>query len=712
MDKYGHTGWLSALQTGWRRRLPMLRQTEAAECGLACVAMVAGYYGQLVDLPSLRRRFDIPLGGMNLRQLMTIASTLGLNGRAVRLELDELPQLRCPAVLHWDMDHFVVLAKVGRRHVWVHDPATGKRKISLTQCSQHFTGVALELQPTDSFSQEDNRQPVHLRRLMGRVDGLASGLLHVFALSLALQVFVLAGPLLMQWLMDEVLVSLDRELLLLLVIATAGLGLMRTATRFVRSWVITHLATRLNVLWQTRVFEHLLRLPMRYFEKRHVGDVVSRFHSLHDIQETLTTQLVEGLLDGVVALVAFCLMCLYNPLLAILALGFVLLYGLTRWLRFAPVRHAQEAQIVSRAELDSHFLETLRGMQTVKLFAGEGTRRDEWLRRLVLTTNEGLRIRRLDLAFMLLQGVLTTAEQAAVLWLGAQAVLGGSMTVGALLAYLAWKDQFIGGLDALIDKLVNLGMVRLYAERLADIVHTEPEQTDAAPFLGQQLPHRDLSVHGLVFRYGSFLPAVVSQLDLHIRQGEFVAIRGPSGLGKTTLLKLMLGLLQAESGDIRYGGISIRQLGSQYRQRVAAVMQNDQLLSGSLAENIALFDPRLDLARVEHCATLACIHDDIMAMPMGYNTLVGDMGSTLSGGQKQRVLLARALYRQPDILFMDEASSHLDLALEQRINEQLRQLPITRIAVAHRPQTLQMADRIIDLGTPQPADLTQNPLPA
>lgn len=691
-------GWMSALQLGWRRRLPMLRQAEAAECGLACVAMVAGFYGQLTDLASMRRSFDVSLGGMNLRHVMDVAHSLGLSSRAVRLELAELSQLQCPAILHWDLNHFVVLRRVSRRTVEIHDPAQGRRLLSLADCSKHFTGVAVELTPTEAFEQKDLRQDVSLRALMGKVDGLPAALLHVFLLSLGLQIFVMAAPLTMQWLMDEVLVSLDRELLVLLVVAMLALGAARTLTRFVRGWVITHLATRLNVLWQTRVFEHLLRLPLAYFEKRHVGDVVSRFESLHDIQETLTMQLVEGILDGVVALVAFVLMFLYSKLLAVVALFFVVAYGVIRWLRFRPVRNAQEAQIVCRAELETHFLETIRGMQTVKLFAGAILRRDEWLRRLVRTTNAGLRLRRLDLLFQVLQGLLVTVEQGLVLWLGAQAVLAGAFSIGALVAYLAWKDQFISGLDALVDKLVNLGMVRLYAERLADIVYSDAEAEPAIRYKGGLNASADVEIRGLAFRYGAFHPRVITDLNLSVQSGEFVAICGPSGLGKTTLLKLMLGLLLPEQGEVLFSGVNIAQLGSVYRQQVAAVMQSDYLLAGSLAENIAFFDAAADQPWIEQCARMACIHDEILAMPMGYNTLVGDMGSTLSGGQKQRVMLARALYRRPRVLFMDEATSHVDVELEQRINGNICQLGMTRIAIAHRPHTLQMADRVIDLG--------------
>ncbi|MFZ6754714.1 peptidase domain-containing ABC transporter [Undibacterium sp. Dicai25W] len=695
--------FLTMLQTSWRRRLPVLRQTEAAECGLACVTMVASYYGKMLDLAQLRRQIGISLLGMTMFDMINVAKNMDMSGRALRLELSELTQLKCPAILHWNMNHFVVLKKVGRRHIIIHDPASGIKKLSFTEFSQHFTGIALELEPTEKFQKEDTRNAINLRSIMGKVDGLNAAMVHILLLSLVMEIFVLATPLVMQLVTDEVLVSFDRDLLVLLIIGTIGLGIAKTMTNFVRGWVITHISTRLNVLWQTRVFEHLLKLPLAYFEKRHVGDIVSRFESLHSIQEMLTMQLIEGILDGVVALIAFVLMLMYSPTLAFVALGFVLSYGLLRWLRFRPVRYAQEAQIVSRAELESHFLETVRGMQTVKLFSGGDIRRDEWLRRLIRTTNEGLRLRKLDLLFHIAQGLLVAFEHGLVLWLGAQAVLGGVFSVGALLAYLSWKDQFISGLDALIDKLANLGMIRLYAERLSDIVQTEPEELPQIPFLGIGELQSGLELHNVCFRYGSFLPRVIDAVSLKVHAGEYVAIAGRSGLGKTTLLKLMLGLLSPEQGELKFGGVNINQLGSEYRKRIAAVMQSDHLLAGSLAENIAFFDAQADQQWIEECAKLACLHEEILAMPMGYNTLVGDMGSALSGGQKQRLLLARALYRRPQILFMDEATSNLDVSLEFQINENIKRLSITRIAVAHRPQTLAMADRVIDLNPDSPS---------
>ncbi len=680
-----------------RRRLPVVLQTEAAECGLACLAMVAGHHGLATDLPALRRRFSLSLKGATLSFLMQAAGQLELAPRPLRVELAELPQLRTPCILHWDLNHFVVLARADARRAVIHDPARGRRVLPMSEVSRHFTGVALELTPTGGFERRDERRRVRLTDLMGRVTGLKRSLAQVLALAVALQVFALASPFFMQWVVDGAIVSADRDLLTVLGLGFLLLLAIQTAIGAARSWVLLYLSTALNLQWLANVFSHLLRLPVSYFEKRHLGDVVSRFHSVTAIQRTLTTSFVEALLDGLMAIATLVLMTVYSAALTAVAVGAVVVYGLLRRAFYAPLKRAQEEHLVHAAKQQSHFLETVRGVQSIKLFGRQEERRARWLNLVVDAANRDAVGQKLALGFRAANTLLFGAERVVVVWLGALLVLDDALTVGMLFAFVSYKEQFAARVGGLIDKLIELKMLDVQAERLADIVLAEPEpQAPAVPIAAGA--DASLEIRDVAFRYADTEPWVLQGCTLRIEHGESVAIVGPSGGGKTTLLKVMLGLLVPPDGTVRFGGVDIHKLGiDAYRRLVGTVMQDDQLFAGSIAENIAFFDPAPDHGRIEHAARLAAIHDEIVAMPMQYNTLVGDMGAALSGGQRQRLLLARALYKQPRILFLDEATSALDIGREKQVNDAVRALNLTRVLIAHRPETIASADRVIVL---------------
>ena len=690
---------LERLSFGLKRRLPLLLQTEAAECGLACLGMVAGFHGYHVDLAALRSRFPTSLKGATLAMLLRVAAQLKLAARPLKLDLDGLSSLRLPCILHWDFNHFVVLREVGRNFVVVHDPAMGVRKCSMDEVSRSFTGVALELWPDAGFQEARARQPVRLRQLLGQVTGLKRSFTQVILLALALEVFNVVNPFFLQWVIDHVLVSADRSLLTTLALGFGLLLLFQQATSAARGWMLMYVGTTLNVQWRANVFGHLLRLPMDYFEKRHLGDVVSRVGSVDAIQRTLTTSFVEALLDGVMAAVTLLLMFLYSPALAGIAVGAMALYAASRWAWYAPLRNATEERIVHAAKQQTHLLETIRGARTIKLFQHQEQRRSAWLSLLVSQINADLATQKLTLLYKTLNGVLFGIENILIIWLGARLVLDGAFTVGALIAFNAYKGQFDTRVSALLDKWVDVRMLQLQGERLADIVFHPPEEEDSLDGDAQDVSAQpSIEARNLRFRYGDQEPYVLDGVSFTIAAGESVAITGPSGSGKSTLIALLLGLLAPTEGEILVDGKPLRRLGSgTLRRLVGTVLQDDVLFAGSIAENICFFDVQPDQARMRQCAAMAAIHHDIAAMPMGYNTLVGDMGTVLSGGQKQRVLLARALYKQPRILFLDEATSHLDLERERQVNAAVLSLHMTRVIVAHRPETVASARRCIVL---------------
>ena len=679
------------------KRLPVILQTEAAECGLASIAMVAAYYGYKTDLTSLRQEHEISLKGANLEELMQIADKLKLSTRALRLDLEHLSQLKTPCILHWDMNHFVVLKKVTKKSIEIHDPGLGERKYTMEEFSKHFTGVALELSPTEEFKSEDSRVNLKLSDFWSKVTGLKSTLGKVFVLSLLLQAFAIASPYYMQLVVDEVILSYDQNLLAILAIGFGLLMAIEMVTGAVRSVLLLHFGNLMSIQLGANLFHHLVRLPLQYFEKRHIGDVVSRFGSLQQVKELLTKGVIEAVIDGVMAIATLIMIFLYSPKLSVIVLIAIAIYAVFRIAMYRPLRQMSEEVIVNQAKEQSNFMETVRGIQTIKLFGREVQRQSVWHNKYADSLNSGIRVGHLNIGYEAFNKVIFGLENVLVIYFAAMLVMEGDLTVGMLFAFMAYKRQFVEKMASLIEKIIEFKMLSLHFNRLADISLTEKEQDIQGKMSGKKISG-DIELKGINYRYNKKEAPVFKHLDLSIKAGESVAIIGPSGCGKTTLAKLMLGLFEPDEGKIEVDGVDIRQLGlGQYRTQIAAVMQDDQLLSGSIADNISFFDPELDMQQVEWAAKIAAIDKDILQMTMGYNTLVGDMGAALSGGQIQRLLLARALYRKPKILFMDEATSNLDTKLEFSVNEAVKNLDVTRIIIAHRPETIASADRVIEL---------------
>jgi ATP-binding cassette, subfamily B, bacterial CvaB/MchF/RaxB len=686
----------------WLRSVPDIRQAEAAECGLACLGMVAWYHGHETDLGSLRRRYPVSLKGMTLASLMAAAERLGLAGRPLRLELGNLKELRLPAILHWDMSHFVVLKRVRRDgSIVIQDPSRGERKLDLIEISKHFTGVALELTPTTEFEPGARVPGPRLADLLGSTRELGSPLLQTLVLSVILQAYVLASPFYMQLAVDEAVVKDDRELLSVLALGFGLIMVVNAVAGLLRSWVLVYLQSTLAFGMGTGLFHHLLRLPLAFFERRHVGDLVSRFSSLEPIRNLFAEGLISVLVDGSMAVLTAGMIFIYSArlgavVLAALAIYIFLRIGFYRlfWQRSLDLVHA-------RALENSNFIETVRAIQSIKIFNREAGRTAIWSNRYaeIMTANAG--VERLKGAFRALNDVVFGCENLAVVYLGALAALDGTMTIGMLFAFMSYKQQFIDKAVRLVEKGIEFRMLDLHLERLADITRAELElkpqtRTDYRHPLEGRIVVRDLA-----FRYAPGEPFVFERVSFEIQVGEYIAITGPSGGGKTTLLKVMLGLLEPTEGEIFVDGLPLRTFGAPaFRDQIGVVMQDDQLLSGSIADNICFFDSEFDPPHMQHCATLAGVHDEIMRMPMAYDSLIGDMGSSLSGGQRQRILLARALYKRPKILFMDEGTSHLDTAIEAKVNAAIKTLGLTRVIIAHRSETIASAERrlVVDRG--------------
>ncbi|MFL5142993.1 MAG: peptidase domain-containing ABC transporter [Microvirga sp.] len=686
---------MSLLSFTGRGRLPLVRQTEAAECGLACLAMVASYHGHRVDLNTLRRRYPVSLNGVTLRALIQVASQLHLLGRPLRLEPGHLRQLRLPAILHWDMNHFVVLKSVGRSGITIHDPGSGEKSLSHAEASKHLTGVVLELSPTEGFLRKDERTKLPLSVFWTHLTGSSHALIQIFVLSVVLQLLVLASPFYMQITIDEVIARGDVDLLLVLALGFGLLTVIRAATTAIRGLVLLVVQNVVQFQLGARLFRHLIRLPISFFEKRHIGDILSRFTSIQPIRTLLAEGMIAAVLDGIMALLTLAMIFIYSVQLAMIVVGSVLLYAVLRLALYRVLWLRTEVTIQAAAQENSTFIETVRAIQSLKLFNRESEREGQWLNRYADVANANVRLGRVKIAFSTMNDLIFGLEMIITVYLAARLALANALTVGMIFAFISYRQHFIEKAVQLVEKALEFRILGLHLERLSDIALSPLETGHDRPLAYARPIEGRIELRHVFFRYSETDPFVLEDINLDIDPGEFVAIMGPSGGGKTTLMKIMLGLLEPTSGEVLIDGVPLATLGARpYREQVAAVMQEDQLLSGSIADNICFFDPEFDEERMIRSARLAGIHDEILMMPMTYNSLVGDMGSSLSGGQKQRVLLARALYREPRILFLDEGTAHLDLDNERYINESLQRLGMTRISVAHRPDISAGANRV------------------
>lgn len=689
---------LDRLHLGLRRKTPVVLQTEASECGLACVAMLLANFGTTTDLATLRNRHGAMPQGMTVIDLTRVAADEQLSTRALRLGVHEIRQLKLPCILHWDMSHFVVLTEVRNDRAVILDPAFGERQIDEAEFSKRFTGIAIEVWPSSQFEPRQEAQAISIRKLIGRVNGLWTTLWRVLAVSLGLEVLALLAPLFMQWVVDHVVVSRDLQLLTTLGVGFMLVLLLEQVFTVIRSWLVLRVGTQLRVQWRSNVLAHLVRLPLDYFVRRHLGDVMSRYESIENIQKVLTSTFVEVILDGLMVMLTLGLMLLYSPTLTLVAVVSVLLYVVVRLVWYGPLRAATAERIVRSAVESTHLLETIRGMRTIRLFARHAERLAAWQSLMVADINAELRIEKLNIFYRVVRRTLSGAFALLLLWLGARDVVAGQLSVGMLLAFIAYRGQFDSRFTELVNKYFDLRMLGLDAQRLADIVLT-PQEADRGTGAARLEAHAPtIEFKEIHFRYSAGGPEVLAGLNLRIEAGRSIAIAGASGCGKTTLVNLLLGVYTPQSGQILIDGVPLERIGlGAWRARIGTVMQDDALFAGSIAENISFFDPQIDRVRIERCAQLAAVHDDIADMPMGYETLVGDMGSSLSGGQRQRVLLARALYRQPSVLVLDEATSHLDLQREAQVGQAIARMRLTRVVVAHRPQTLALVDRVVEL---------------
>jgi ATP-binding cassette subfamily B protein len=702
--------WLdrSRLGTGTRaapaclrcRRVPILLQLSDRECGAACLAMVLSYHGLETSVAQAREQCGVGRDGLTARAIAEAARRYGLRVRAVSGEPAHFGYLPLPAIVHWNFNHFVVVVQWSPAKVTIVDPARGRRTLTTEEFDAGFTGVVLTLEPGVGFQRRRAAAPPSWRSYLGylaQMPGTAGLLAQIVFASLLLQLFGLAVPLCTQVLVDHVLPFRVTHVMTMLGIGMMILVLAQMVTTYLRAALVIYLQARIDARLMLGFFQHLLTLPFRFFQQRTSGDLLMRLGSNAVLREMLTSQSVSAILDGGLVMFYLAILLARAPVFGFVVLcvglaqvGFLL--ATTR-----PFHNLMQRDLIAQAESQGYLVEALTGIATLKASGAEGRALDHWSNLFFQQLNVSLQRNQLSAVIETGMGTLRTFSPLLLLWVGALRVLDGSMTLGTMLALNALAMSFLTPLASLVSSGQRLQLAGAHLERIRDVIEAEPEQDlqqvrGAPPLTGR------IELEQVSFRYDRDSPPALRDISLTIEPGQKVALVGSTGSGKSTLAMLLLGLYLPTEGEIRYDGIPLHHLDYRtLRGQFGVVLQDTFLISGAIRENIAFNDPALSLEQVRAAARLADLDDEISQMTMGYETRVAEGGAGLSGGQRQRVTIARALAHRPAILVLDEATSHLDVVTESRVDENLSGLSCTRIVIAHRLSTVRNADLILVL---------------
>ncbi|PHM73229.1 peptidase domain-containing ABC transporter [Xenorhabdus kozodoii] len=684
----------------FKRKINIIYQENIADCGIACIAMILCYHGNDTTLKELKENNSFYSRGLRLKDMLSISENNKLNTNVYSLDVDEINLLKKPCILHWDMNHFVVLEKVTKNKFFIFNPEKGEEVLSIHEISKHFTGVAIELTPAPEFKKKsaNYKKTIKLIDLFKSSKGLASSLFKIFAISILIESIALTIPIGIQLIMDHVIVTKDTLLLSSICIFLIFFTLVKTFSDVIRSYMSLSINVLLDMQWKNNLFGHLLKIPLDYFSNKKLGDIQSRFNSIEDIRETFCNNIVNLIIDFLMIIGLLSMMIIYGGGLTTVVILFSTLYFMVKLIVYKIYKKSSDKKIRNEATINSFFMESLYSMPTIKVLGLLNNRLRNYGDKVKNLNKSEIKKRKIEIITSALSSIIVSLDQIIILWVGSYLVINNSITIGMFIAFNTYRGQFSDRVTNVINKSVELKLLSLHNERLSEIALQEKEvfKNDIDIDINHNMASLELS--NIYYMYDGTTYPIISDFSIKINEGESVAIIGPSGTGKSTLIKIMCGLIQPQSGEILFNNTEIYSLGiNNYRKNISCILQEDKLFSGSIAENISGFDDNIDMDYVIECAIKANIHSEIANFPMGYYTQLSELGGSVSGGQKQRIMIARALYKKPKIIFMDEATSHLDTNNESFINKSIANLNMTRIIVAHRESTIKSADRIIHL---------------
>ncbi|BAB04170.1 peptidase domain-containing ABC transporter [Halalkalibacterium halodurans] len=678
-----------------RRKVPFIEQLQQTECGLCCMAMIVKYYKGHVSLHYLRERMANGRDGTTLLHLKQLAKHLGFEAKVYQTPAEHLHMHQLPAILFWEGKHFVVLEKVTKNHYYIVDPALGRLKIRQDELQQKYTGYILTCNPE---RQPDYQKPKNLwKPYLTYMVKKPKLLLFIIAVSVTLQLLTLANPLLVQFVIDFILLPENREMLQVFLIGLSCYVFSQAFFVFIQGRALVIMQNHLDREMMTKFFRHLLNLPYHFFQVRSFGDILFRAGSLRVIRDLLANQLLKGILDIGMLVVILAYMTLFSPLLTLIVFLLATVNGLIIYFSRPKISEANQKEIMKQSEVQATQTETMYGIFGIKTAGVEDTMYQKWENRfdkLILAyKNKEYILNNVNTATTF----LTVIAPLIVLYIGSHQVLAQAVTMGTVVAFYSVTTQFFGLSSSLVHTINSFILANAYLGRAQDVFDSKEEDIGENRKALHNL-HGEITLKDVSFSYSRFGQEVVKDVSLRVAPGTKVALVGKSGSGKSTLSKIMLGLYEPTKGEVYYDGYNLNDLNKRaLRQKIGVVPQDVTLLNQSIRENIALHNPDTSMEDIIEAAKIAQVHEEIMNMPMNYETLVSEMGHNISGGQRQRIALARALVHKPKILLLDEATSSLDHVNEAKIDQYLSAMKCTRIVIAHRLTTIMNADLIIVL---------------
>lgn len=675
------------------RSVPVVLQSEASECGIACICSVLNYFGSRESLRYLRDRANLSASGLSISDLQQLAEERGLAARVLRIEMNDLENVSLPAVVHWGLNHFVVMTKIKGDIITIVDPAAGRREVSKKLFSKYFTGFLMELRVTEQFKKKKQKKYSIYAYLFKLGKQFKSSLKVTALLSLFAQIFLLTFPLYYRILMDEVSGTNDKELLSIIAVFFLSLAIFHLYISILRAKEEMYIGT--NVMLQTvnNILRHLFFLPLKYFENRTASSIVSRITGTRAIERAISTEFINVIIDSILAALILFILFTYNVNLAFIFLVTILLYALMAYLYYNRSKELEINAVIASSEEQNTLFEAIDKIQTTKLYGQELSQLNAWENKYIENLNITIQMSLNRIMFSKFSEFLMSGNRIAVLYVAMLLTFENLFTVGQFFAVFMYGAILLSKAQGLVNALLRFLQLRIRLDRMADILEEKPERFKNGTYKAEL--KGAIKFTNIQFSYSAKQKNRLRNINFSIKPGEFVVFTGPSGCGKTTLIKLLLGLYAPDSGGIHFDSIkSIDYYQKCLRDQIASVMQEDKLISGSILRNIALYDENVDIKKVEQVAKLALIYDEIDSLPMKFETQVRPSGGALSAGQRQRVILARALYKEPKILVMDEGSAFLDIETERKLNATLRNMNITRISIAHRVESIGAGDRL------------------
>ena len=679
---------------------PFIQQQSSSDCGVACLAMISQYWGKRFGINTLRELVGVGRSGASLKSLAQGAENLGYQARPVRASLSRLVDQKNPWIAHWQGNHYIVVYWIKGDQVLIADPAKGKYQLSREEFLASWTGYSLLLDPTERLSEapEEKRS---LGRFLNLLASYRSLGVQIIIASVLIQIFGLVSPLFTQIILDKVVVNRSLSTLNVFAIGALMFGIGQIVLSSVRNYLLSYLANRLDLTMISGFVKHALSLPLKFFESRRVGDIITRVQENQKIQRFLISKVLLSWLDLISGLVYFCLMLYYNWQLTLLIVAIIPPIVILTLVATPLLRKISRERFNAEADQNSSLVEMMTGISTVKAVTAEQDLRWRWEDNLTHQLNVRFKGQKLAINLELLSGLINSIGGIALLWFGATLVISNQLSIGQFVAFNMMMGHVIKPVISLVALWDELQEVLIAVERLNDVFESKPEE--ATPSSALMLPRLqgNFSLDNVTFRYDTEQERnAIENISFEVKRGQTIAIVGRSGSGKSTLVKLLQGLYYPTTGQIRIDGHDIEQISLQsLRSQLGVVPQDCYLFSGTITENITLHRPGFAMEEVIKIAQLAEAHPFIQAMPLGYNTKVGERGSNLSGGQRQRIAIARALLGDPPVLILDEATSSLDTESERRFQDNLTRLSRERTTfiIAHRLSTVRSADCIIVL---------------